>query len=84
MVRTLTPPKKKVQLTKRYCIFCTESFKEDMSWLSKLDYFTGNCTLCRQSFPVKYDGKFAVSSQAKSQKKYNLAERKHDIVCVFC
>ena len=39
-----------------------------MSWLSKVDDFTANCTLCRQSFSVKYDGKSTVSSHAKSTK----------------
>ena len=53
-----TPPKKKVKLAKRYCVFRSEWLKEEgMSWLSKVDDFTGNCTLCRQSFSVKYDGK---------------------------
>ena len=62
-----TPPKKKVKPTKQYCVFRSEWLKEeDMSWLPKVDYFTADCTLCRQSFSVKYDGKSAVSSHAKS------------------
>ena len=64
-----TPPKKKVKPTKRYCVFSSEWLKkEGMSWLSKVDDFTANCTLCRQSFAVKYDGKSSVSSHAKSTK----------------
>ena len=39
-----------------------------MSWPSKVDDFTANCTLCRQSFSVKYGGKSEVSSHAKSTK----------------
>ena len=39
-----------------------------MSWLSKADDFPTNCTFCRQSFSVKYDGKSAVSSHAKLTK----------------
>ena len=39
-----TPPKKKVKLAKRYCVFRSEWLKEGMSWLSKVDDFTGNCT----------------------------------------
>ena len=75
-----TPPKKKVKLAKRYCVFRSEWLKEEgMSWLSKVDDFTGNCTLCRQSFSVKYDGKFAVSSHAKSQKhKRNITLQKEN------
>ena len=54
---------------KRYCVFRSEWLKEEgMSWLSKVDDFTANCSLCRQSFSVKYDGKSAVSSYAKSTK----------------
>ena len=64
-----TRPKKKVKLAKRYCVIHSERLKEEgMSWLSKVDDFTANCTLCRQSFSVKYNGKFAVSCHAKSQK----------------
>ena len=64
-----TPPKKKVKPTKRYCAFRSEWLKEEgMSWLSKVNDFTANYTLCRQSFSVKYDGKSAVSSHAKSTK----------------
>ena len=75
-----TPPKKKVKLAKRYCVFRSEWLKEEgMSWLSKVDDFSGNCTLCRQSFSVKYDGKFAVSSHAKSQKhKRNITLQKEN------
>ena len=41
-----TPPKKKVKLAKRYCVFHSEWLKEEgMSWLSKVDDFTVNCTL---------------------------------------
>ena len=39
-----------------------------MSWLSKVGDFTANCTLFRQFFFVKYDGKSAVSRHAKSTK----------------
>ena len=39
-----------------------------MSWLSKVDDLAANCSLCRQSFSIKYDCKSAVSSYAKSTK----------------
>ena len=51
-----------------------------MSWLSKVDDFTANCTLCRHSFSVKYDGKFTVSSHAKSQKhQKNIISQKENM-----
>ena len=79
--------KKKVKPAKRYSVFRSEWLKEEgMSWLSKVDDFTANCTLCRQSFSVKYNGKSPVSSHAKSTKKqkdYNCAEAKQNFVCFF-
>ena len=64
-----TLPKKKVKSTKQNCVFRSEWLKEEgMSWLSKIDDFTANCTLCQQSFSVKYDGKSTVSSHAKLTK----------------
>ena len=82
-----TRPKKKVKPTKRYCVFRSEWLKEEgMSWQSKVADFTANCTLCRQFFSVKYDGKSAVSSHAKStkhKKDYYCAEAKQNFVCFF-
>lgn len=68
-ILTQTPPKKKA---KRYCVFNSDWLAEEsLSWLSKVDDFTANCTVCQQSFSVKYDGKSAVSSHAKSTKHKN-------------
>ena len=41
-----TPPKKKVKLVKRYCVFCSEWLDEEgMSCLSKVNDFTANYIL---------------------------------------
>ena len=62
-----TPPKKKVKPTKRYCVFRSEWLKEEgMSWLFKIDDFTANCTLCRQSFSVRYDVGVVVPTRWRS------------------
>ena len=81
-----TPLKKKVKAAKRYCVFRSEWFKEEgMSWLSKVDDFTPNYTLCRQSFSVKYDGKSAVSSHAKStkHKKAIIVQKQNNTLSAF-
>ena len=38
------------------------------SWLSKKDDLTDECIVCRQTFPVKYEGRGAVDSHGKSVK----------------
>ena len=63
-----TPPKKKA---KRYCVFRPEWKDDGLFWLTKVDDFTANCTVCRQSFSVKYEGKSAVTTHAKSSKHRN-------------
>ena len=64
-----TPPKKKA---KRCCLFRREWLLDnDFGWLSQTDDYTANCTICRQSFSVKYEGKSAVTTHAESMKHKN-------------
>ena len=69
-----TTPKK---TSKCYCVFHPEWLTEDgLLWLGKIDESTANCTVCRQSFSVKYEGKYAVTTHAESTKHKNTASQK--------
>ena len=66
-------PKRKKYL----CSFNYEWCKEEAFkiWLRKVDNLTAECSLCHQSFSIKYEGRRALVIHADSQKHKDLVEQ---------